>query len=246
MIVDCHVHLGKTEKSNRWFSFETFNSLMDRFRIDRAVVMPNMSSMVSVFDGNRFFMDGFYKAKKGIFYPFLVIDPFDGQVFGQIRFLSDIIFGLKLHPSISRIKADDRLLCDYYEFASKQKLPILVHCGRDSISNISFVISAAAAFPDLVFIAANLGGNASDIIEEALIKLQNHPLENIYLDTSSGKSPWLVEEAVKVVGPDRVLFGSDEPYADIRICRACVELADLSDEVKENILSKNILRLLRV
>jgi len=245
MVIDCHVHLGKTEKSKRWFSFEIFCLLMQQFKIDSAVVMPNVSSITSVFSRNKFFLEELDRVKeKDIFYPFLLIAPFDKQVFSQIEFFSDLIFGLKLHPSIERTTAVDRSLWSYYEFASEHKLLILVHCGRDKISNISFVIEAAKIFPNLSFIAAHLGGNANDLIEEAFMQLQKYPLENICLDTSNGKSPWLVEEAVKVVGSERVLFGSDEPYADIRIGKLCVELADLSNEVKENILSKNILRLL--
>jgi len=246
MIVDCHVHLGETEKSKRWFSFETFGHLMKRFKIDSAVVMPSISNITSVFSSNKFFLEELGKVKeRDIFYPFLLIAPFSNQVFNQIKSFSKLIFGLKLHPSIERVTASDKMLWGYYEFASEHRLPVLVHCGRDKISDISFVIEAAKNFPGLSFIAAHLGGNASDLIEKAFSELQKYSLENIYLDTSNGKSPWLVEEAVKVISSERVLFGSDEPFADVRICKLCVELANLSGEAKENIFSKNILRLLR-
>lgn len=242
-MIDCHVHIGKSEKSERWFSFETFSELMERFKIDSAVVMPNISSVTSIFDTNNIFLEEFNTVKeRDTFYPFLLIDPFDKRVLNQV---GNFISGLKLHPSISRVRAMDRSLWCYYELASERNLPILVHCGRDRISNISFVIEAAKNFPNLSFIAAHLGGNASDIIEEAFGQLQKRSQENVYLDTSNGKSPWLVEEAVKIVGSERVLFGSDEPFADFRICKMCIEFADLSEEVKESIFNRNIIKLLK-
>jgi len=218
---------------------------MDEFKIDKAVIMPSISSIISIYDSNKLFIKDFkYLEDKSCFFPFLLIDPKDTRIFSDLSYYSAEIFGLKFHPSICRVVADDRSLWKYYEFADEKKLPVLIHCGRNWISNISFIIDAAKIFPHVSFIAAHLGGNASDLIEAALSLLSKSKVENLFLDTSNGKSPWLIEEAVKTIDSERLIFGSDEPFADTRIGKMCVYLAKLSDKDKENIFSLNILRLL--
>jgi hypothetical protein len=122
----------------------------------------------------------------------------------------------------------------------------LVHCGRNKLSHISHLIKIAKIFKDVIFIGCHLGGNATDLIEEAIFLLGKEKLNNIYLDTSAGKLPHLIEEATKRLGIDKILYGSDEPYADIRIGKMCVELADISDDDKERIFGKNLLNIIRV
>jgi predicted TIM-barrel fold metal-dependent hydrolase len=73
-----------------------------------------------------------------------------------------------------------------------------------------------------------MGGNASDLIEEAINLISSSKCDNIYLDTSAVKLPWLIEEGIKVLGNSRFLFGSDEPYSDLRIGKYCVELSKLN------------------
>ena len=66
---------------------------------------------------------------------------------------------------------------------------------------------------------------------------------NIYLDTCCA---WTHDHAIetmaeKLGGVDQIMFGSDNPYWDERICmdKLLVERADLSDEDKEKIFSRN-------
>ena len=68
---------------------------------------------------------------------------------------------------------------------------------------------------------------------------------NVYADTSSARSilPGLIEWAVREVGADRVLFGTDTPLYHTAMQRTRIEHADLSDEVKRQILRDNAVRL---
>lgn len=44
MLIDSHVHIGKTEKTERFFSFDSYLELMKEYSVDKAIVMPNVSS----------------------------------------------------------------------------------------------------------------------------------------------------------------------------------------------------------
>ena len=68
---------------------------------------------------------------------------------------------------------------------------------------------------------------------------------NVLADTSSARSitPGLIEWAVREVGIDRVLFGTDTPLYHTAIQRGRIDHADLSLDAKRKILRDNALRL---
>ena len=244
MIIDSHVHIGKTEKTNRYFTFDGYYILMKKYGVDESIVMPNLSSVIKTENLNKEFMKNLLDLSKSIdfcFYPFIIIDPREIETLNQISYFRDHIYGVKFHPSIS-----ETLITDYKMdiFMTNINVPVLVHCGRNRLSHISYLIQTAKRFKNINFIAAHMGGNATDLIEEAIQLISKEQLDNMWLDTSAGKLPWLIEEAVNKIGSEKILFGSDEPYSDTRIGIQCVELAEISDEDKEKIFYKNIKELL--
>ena len=72
-------------------------------------------------------------------------------------------------------------------------------------------------------------------------------LPNVYVDTSGG---WydseMAEYAVRHVGQDRVLYGSDYPGRDYAPQVGRVEGANLPPEIKEKVLWRNAAALLKL
>jgi predicted TIM-barrel fold metal-dependent hydrolase len=68
---------------------------------------------------------------------------------------------------------------------------------------------------------------------------------NVFADTSSARSitPNLIEWAVRQIGVDRVLFGTDTPLYTTAMQRARIDHADLPDAQKRAILHENAERL---
>ena len=68
---------------------------------------------------------------------------------------------------------------------------------------------------------------------------------NVFADTSSARSivPGLIEWAVREIGADRVLFGTDTPLYHAAMQRARIESADLADADKRRILKENAVRI---
>jgi len=245
MIIDAHVHIGRTEKSDRSFDFFAYKKFMKNVGIDKAVVMPNISSIDTTFNLNDKFLFEYNKFKSdNIFYPFILIDPNRVDILNQLEHFSQFIYGVKYHPSICRVVSDHPLMDKFYKWLEVNQKPIIIHCGRDGKSSIQYIILAAKKYPKVNFIAAHLGGNTTDLIEKAIKLLTIEKLNNIYLDTSAGKLPWLIEQAVLKLGSDKIIFGSDEPYADLRIGKYCVDLANIKG--KKEIFSYNINKLLKV
>ena len=248
MIIDSHAHIGTSEKlSMRYMTFESCYYLMRASGIDKAVAIPNLSSEIKSSMLNEKMLAKYHRSEvREYFYPMLVIDPRDMNSLEQIEEYNDIIYGVKYHPSISEMIITKKNMRPFLELIGKYNLPALIHCGRHWRSHISYLIDVAVEFKSITFIAAHMGGNATDLVTHAIDLIKASKAENIYLDTSASKLPWLIEKAVTVLGADKILFGSDEPYADVRIAKYCVELCDINDENKKLIFYKNLERILGV
>ncbi|UWG97902.1 amidohydrolase family protein [Dehalobacter sp. DCM] len=120
------------------------------------------------------------------------------------------IKGLKLHPDFQQCNIDDAALLPIYQ-AAEGRLPILFHIGdiRTDYSSPRRLARVLDMFPDLVVIAAHLGGwSLWDEFNESVYK------KNVYIDTSSSLMLTDRETAVRIIrthGVDKVLFGTDYP-----------------------------------
>jgi len=247
MIIDNHVHIGESEKTRRIFTLEQYYNFMTSVGINFSLIMPNVSSVINASVLNREVIIDYRKSKlKKYFYPLIIIDPKDKETLSQMVDYSDLIYGVKYHPSVSETPLTDESLYPFMEVISEYKFPVLVHCGRNWRSNISYVIKSAKMFTSIMFVAAHLGGNASELIEKAIYALHKAKCDNIYLDTSAVKLPWLIEKAIEILGADKIMFGSDEPYSDLRIGKYCVELCNISKEVMDKIFYRNVGKLYNV
>lgn len=244
MMIDSHVHIGGSEKTERSWDFESYAVHMNKHGIGRAVVMPNVSNITKASVLNHTLLSEYRSLMPrdtAQFLIFLLIDPTDTEEI----LTPDIAYGFKFHPSIYQVRVSDTRLAKYIWAARDKNWPILVHCGRDPVSHIGYLITVAKTWPNVNFIAAHLGGNAGDLIENALTLIAESKAKNIYLDTSNGKLPWLIEQAVSKLGYHRIIFGSDEPYADLRVAKYLIDLANITTKAKEAIFYENIQGLIR-
>jgi len=242
MIIDFHVHIGKTEKTRYFYSFSSYKKLMDENGISKAVVMPNISSEIKTSKLNMDLLNDYNLPSWG--FPFIVIDPKDDLTFEQM--LDKRVCGVKFHPSVSRCSTDSNLMSKFWKRCEERDLLVLVHCGRDKISNIQYLVTTSKMFSKVNFIGAHLGGNATDIIEKSLDILGKEKLDNLFLDISAGKLPRLIKLAVSKIGADKILFGSDVPYADLKISKICLELSEVSNIEMDMIFYDNAKKLLEV
>jgi len=153
--------------------------------------------------------------------------------------------GIKLWISA---KASDLSLIDpIARKAIELDVPILQHAwykmtgNMDDESSPSDVAILAREFPDLRIQMAHLYGAGFRGIADI------SPYPNIYVDTGGGEpEAWILEYAVKELGPDRIVFGSDAPGRGFAVQIGKVTGADLSEEDKEMILWRNTKRFYRL
>jgi hypothetical protein len=121
---------------------------------------------------------------------------------------------------------------------------INIHTAQHSVLETPFRLGKLAdLFPKVTFLDAH---PMMDVVHlSATIDLaKRHP--NIVFDTClCHHHLWPIEQAVKEIGVDRLLFGSDNPYYTFCIDKMIIEKADIPDAAKRKIYSENAKRVFR-
>ena len=177
-------------------------------------------------------------------YQWVVIDPRIEETFSQAEQMlgTGICIGIKIHPNMHGYR-----IRDYgdkvFSFAAKHHAIIETHDDDPENMPEEFV-PFADAYPEVKLIVAHLGlGVDGDVHQVRAI--QKSKQGNIYTDTSSARSltPNLLEWAVREVGAEKILFGTDCPIYSAAMQRAHIDCADLTDIEKKLILRDNALSL---
>lgn len=134
-------------------------------------------------------------------------------------FAEEGFIGIKLHPMYQAFAFDEPRMDDIYRAASQCGLIVQSHCGLDVAFGDTDDRAAPERFrrvidrhPDLKLICTHMGGWRSwDQAEQWLIGA------NVYLETSFSLDRLEPQRAVEMMrrhGIQRVLFGTDWPWAD--------------------------------
>jgi predicted TIM-barrel fold metal-dependent hydrolase len=158
--------------------------------------------------------------------------------------------GIKLHPEYQDFYIDDSSLSGFYERAAERDLVILFHAGYDigfpdsDRSAPARIAQVHRSFPRLRIIASHLGGFRQ--WDEVLRDLAG---SDVYLDTSyifRHIPDGTLREILDAHRPDRILFGSDSPWADQRESVHRLQQLELDPVREEQILSRNAKELLGI
>lgn len=156
------------------------------------------------------------------------------------------ISGIKLHPSLSRVRVTDPGYAPFLDFASRQRLPVLVHCGQwQEMASYKFALDLAERYPAASFILAHGGGNNAALRLQApeTIERRGSP-PNVYIDLTGLGLWWAAEIAIKRLGADRFLYGSDYPLGHPKVLLGLIDALRIPAADKDLILGENLLRLL--
>lgn len=177
---------------------------------------------------------------------YVVIDPRRAETFDQAEEMltQPQCVGIKIHPEEHGYPIVDHART-IFEFAARHRALVLTHSSEQNSQARDF-IPWANSFPEVRLILAHIGCGWDGNLTHQVRAIQQSRHGNVFADTSSARSivPGLIEWAVREVGADRVLFGTDTPLYHTGMQRARIELAELSDEAKRLILRDNAIRLL--
>lgn len=152
--------------------------------------------------------------------------------------------GLFLHPFEEQFAANDERVHPLMALLEKRDLPLLIAGGFPRFSHPSQIGDLARQFPKVTIIATHGGQlNISGLLlSDAGRMLRANP--NILMETSGIYREDFIEDTVKELGAERVVFGSNAPYMDLGFETLRVRMAHLSESEKEKIGKDNLSRIL--
>lgn len=131
-----------------------------------------------------------------------------------------------------------------FDYAAELGVPVLQHAWWKSVgqfdneSTPADLAEAARRHPGTIIQMAHLYGSAERGVDDVA------PYGNVVVDTSgSDAEAGMLSYALSVLGPERVLYGSDAPGRDMAVQLAKVTADRLAPEVAELVVAGNALRL---
>ena len=239
-IIDAHAHLGP------WYTVNIPDGgpdglvrTMDAAGVSRLAVSANAAIGPDFRRGNDQVAEAMRRFP-GRFIGYAVPNPnYPREVRPELeRCLGELGFqGLKLHTGLHEYPLSGPHYRPALELAQERGLPILTH-GADGLRDL------APDFPAAKFIVAHVGAgyngrNRGDLIDLAA------ETPNVFLDTCSSEAPFRnVALLIEAVGADKILFGSDHPWIDLRYALGRVLFAEIDPKDKAKILGATFTRLL--
>ncbi len=241
--IDAHVHLGRreAEEGGRYpmISSEHLITYMDRLGIDMSLA----TSLASGLRHNQYVQEAVVR-HGGRILGFYWVNPRSAPgIEDMVRILTRGGFrGVKLRPESEGFRIDNlNLLAPIFEAVEGLGAPVYIHSSYESrLSAPEAVERVAEAFPDVPILIGHMGGGSWSAVRVA------GRWENLYLETSGAKSPRVVLEAVRALGAERVVYGSDFPYLRPEAERAKIECLRIPEEDRELIMGRNMARILRI
>lgn len=175
---------------------------------------------------------------------YVVIDPRCPETYRQAEEMlaQPQCVGIKIHPEEHQYPITEHAEA-IFKFAARHRAVVLTHSSEQFSLACDF-IPWADAFPEVRLILAHIGCGWDGDVTHQVRAIEKSRQGNVFADTSSARSitPGLIEWAVRTVGVERVLFGTDTPLYMTAMQRARIDHADLTDDQKRAVLRENALR----
>lgn len=160
------------------------------------------------------------------------------------------IRGVKFHPDYQSFYADEARMIPLYRRMAEAGLIAFFHAGVDIglgppyHGNPDRIAHVLKAVPELTVVAAHLGGYEMwDDVEKHLVG------KNLYLDTSYTLTHIPPEQFLRIVrnhGVEKVLFGTDSPWADQAVEIGLLEKSGLKESELAAVFFDNAARILGI
>jgi predicted TIM-barrel fold metal-dependent hydrolase len=239
-IIDTHAHLGDWMFPIPSVSPEKLLSYMDFYQIEHSVISSSSAICYDFMAGNRELLESIKQYSR--LWGYIVLNPhYLEESFEELEKYHDEskFVGLKFHPEQQAYRLNGKNAIKLLKHISdtRAELPILIHTfGKELVQNIGEI---AALFPNLKIIMAHMGG---DIWQEGIDMASYYA--NVYLDPCcSFADADKIKTAVKTLGAERILLGSDQTLFDPGFTIGMLRDAEITENQAERISYQNALQL---
>lgn len=260
-MIDFHAHIFPDKIANKTvqhlesicgtpsFSDGTKEKLlksMDEAGIECSVLLPVLTSPAQ-FDSVLRFVSQF---TEGRLISFGGIHPENEDYKEKLRLIRDYgLKGIKMHSDYQNTYFSDIRYKRIISYATELGLICVIHAGQDPYSpeNVHCTPKMISDLVDEVapekLVLAHFGGHLmTEDVEKYLIG------KNVYFDTAYDLDKISAYQATKIIrshGAERILFGTDTPWASQKAFVDCFNRLPLTDWEKKLILKQNAMKLLK-
>jgi predicted TIM-barrel fold metal-dependent hydrolase len=154
--------------------------------------------------------------------------------------------GLFLHPWEENFRINGPRVDPLLARCAELQIPVLIASGYPWVSEAAQVGDLARRFPHVTLVMTHGGQiNISGLGQaDALNTLQRQP--NVCMETSGVYRQDFLEDVATQIGPERVLFGSNSPFMDMRLEVERARWANLAEDSKTLMLAGNAERIFKL
>lgn len=243
-IVDAHAHAGPY---SLFFiphsSPREMTEVMDRCGIATALISTNLAIQLDASAGNAETARA-VSAHPGRFLGYLVVNPWQDPEAELARWQDDPRFaGIKVHPDLHHYRLDGPRYAPVWEYAERTGRPVLTHTWLGSeYDDLSHVAAVAERYPDARILAGHAGVRREAVDEAIALGLRHR---NVHLEICGSRGHGLlIRRMADELGADRVVYGSDFPFIDMRTSLGRVVFAGLGETETAMVVGGNIRRLI--
>lgn len=236
-VIDVHVHTGKWMFPIKSNSVAEIVEYMRLYDIEKSVVSSSSAITYNFIEGNANLARDLKRVDN--LWGYIVLNPhYLKESLNELgKYASDPKFvGVKLHPEQQTFRLRWKNSKKLFERIADLHLPVLVHTFPDQVDDLCEV---AREFPSVKIIMGHMGGNdwLGGIEKTA-------DLENIFLEPCcSFPEADKIHAAVKAVGPERFVFGSDSTLLNPGFVLGMFADAELNEEERARIAYQNALQI---
>jgi predicted TIM-barrel fold metal-dependent hydrolase len=255
LVADAHTHIfpKQTRLYGREviFTVEALLASMDLYGIDFSVVIARPTQQLNVGD-LRALHDSIAAAvatAPGRLAAFCWATPRLGSagVVEVRRCLSELGYvGMELHGDLEQFNIDDEEVRPLARLASERGVPVSVHTQLAVRGCEPWrLVPLAEDFPDVRFVMGHLGADGGMLQSLAAAKIASR-VPNIAVEVSTTVTdPWATFSGpAEILGPERVLFGSDAPLHQPALNLLKMDLLEMPIEWRRAMIGGNVAAML--
>ncbi|MFQ3621311.1 MAG: amidohydrolase family protein [Spirochaetales bacterium] len=216
-IIDGDCHISPTLEGGNSISVEELIARMDKAGVEKALTWlqpPYIRSRIE--ESNKYVYESVNRYPHRILGfgwadPNLGIDHAKNMVRKSI--LDYGFYGVKLNGAQNNFPIDDpKVSLPIIEEIARLGSRLAFHIGADSYNNTHpyRLSKVAKLFPELTIFAVHMGGASFDDMSDLVIDVALQHKNVLLIGSAIRAIPIL--KAVKTLGPERILFGSDTPF----------------------------------
>ncbi|TAM79233.1 MAG: amidohydrolase [Acidobacteria bacterium] len=243
MIIDAHVHIGKSARLQISVNGEFLVSVADEMGFDKICCTDLTALFYDMHEGNQRLYEEMCRFPDRIVgYASLHSTRYGPEALDNLKRCHEV-YGMKGLKIYSTPEAS---------IAEPWTIPILEKCVDFDWPVLAHTTPAECEYlvtrvPECKFMMAHAGGQPFAFGDWNRAIMMAQRFENLYLETASSTlDSGFVEHAVAALGPQKIIFGTDTPLLDPFAQLTKITETRITKEERALIMGGNIRRLMRI